>query len=651
MPLQETPRFNRATEAMPSWLVEAALIEHRDSLNAGAWIHCGYADLPWVAGINARAGDVETVVDSAFRMSAMNGFEYLPTVVTTGLRTSRFAPILFWEVLHALAAGGTWIDIDDRSRCGGTALIAEDFPEREYFRGCLRRETRREHGPFLVQTFRKFAAAPLAARINDDGWTFGILTSGSSSRAADMAAAILDLDLPDVEVIFCGPRPGGVPDDDRVRTIDLERPEPRGWITKKKNLIASAARHENLCLLHDRYVVTPSWADALKASGPCFSFLTLPQVYYAGIGHRFPQRYPDYQLLDQQKGLERALELNIYDSDRIFHPEYDDFGETAFCCGGLYITKRSLWNLVRQDEALFHCEWEDISFGLDCQRRGLPHRVNRSVTVESTAAHPLLLTRLHSFEAPARRERGKLHIVPGQESAAGSAPNLFKPVIGTTRALYYETTCRRFNAISGLDERDRLTPESFAACAGLSDFWAAIERHVNGLTLSARDQIAQVAYFLSDTVYKWPPPQVLSWIRAHERALSGPASSAQFPSVVGWGTGSAFLATHRLIGRDLLFVVDSDPLKWGSVVDGVTVRPPSAIAGLDPAATAVVVFSCFVEEIAALVRAEGPFAVLPAASLVAARRFRPLADLVAYFQEIERYYPVLFTDAAVEKAA
>ena len=106
--------------------------------------------------------------------------------------------------------------------------------------------------------------------------------------------------------------------------------------------------------------------------GPCFSFLTLPQVYYAGLGHRFPQRYPDYQLLDQQKGLERALDMNVYDSERIFHPDYDDFGETAFGCGGLYITKRSLWNLVRQDEALFHCEWEDISFGLDCQRRGLP---------------------------------------------------------------------------------------------------------------------------------------------------------------------------------------------------------------------------------------------------------------------------------------
>src|SRR5439155_5740762 len=99
-------------------------------------------------------------------------------------------------------------------------------------------------------------------------------------------------------------------------------------------------------------------------------------------------------------GLQAALDANVYDAQRIFHPAYDDFSETAFCCGGLYIARRSLWNLVRQDESLFHCEWEDVSFGLECQRRGLPHRVNPLLVAESTVPHPLLLTRIHDLSTP-----------------------------------------------------------------------------------------------------------------------------------------------------------------------------------------------------------------------------------------------------------
>ena len=124
----------------------------------------------------------------------------------------------------------------------------------------------------------------------------------------------------------------------------------------------------------------------------------------------------------------RALASGVYDADRVFHPAYDDFSETAFCCGGLYLARRSLWNLVRQNEALFHCEWEDISFGLECQRRGLPHRVNPFLVAESTTPHPLLLTRLHTIGASGA-ERGRLHVSPEQQAAARSGSAAFKPIV------------------------------------------------------------------------------------------------------------------------------------------------------------------------------------------------------------------------------
>ena len=99
--------------------------------------------------------------------------------------------------------------------------------------------------------------------------------------------------------------------------------------------------------------------------------------------------------------------------------------------------------------------------------------------------------------------------------------------------------------------------------------------------MTTRDQIAQVAFFLSATVYKWPAPQVLSWIKRHEQSLGQGAALRGFSRIVGWGTGSAFQANHRLIGRDLAFVIDSDPAKWGRTIEGITVRPLSALTTLD----------------------------------------------------------------------
>jgi hypothetical protein len=651
MPLHEDRRFGRASSGISPGGLRSILVSLRTTLSSAPWVHCGFEPLPAIDGLRTPVADISANVDNAFRLGPVLGFETSPIIVTTGLRSSRFAAILFWEVLHALAVDGVWIDIDDARRCTEPNHGFDDYPSRQYFRDCLTLASIDEREGTLVQTFWKTKETALAPHIDDCGWTFGILTSGASAQAAEMAKAILNLDLPNVEVIFCGPRPAGVPNDARVSAIDLDEPEPRGWITRKKNLIADRARYDNLCLLHDRYVVTPDWAEALNAYGPCYSFLTFPQVYYAGVEQHFPQRYPDYQLLAQEQGIQGALLSGVYDADRIFHPDYDDFSETAFCCGGLYLARRSLWNLVRQNEALFHCEWEDVSFGLECQRRGLPHRVNPFATAESTTAHPLLLTRLHRISG-STAERGRLHISSEQELAAQSGSALLKPVMTRSREDYYESIRHRFNAIEGLPVEDRLPVDFAAGCTGLADVWAAVERHVGRVRLTTRDEIAQIAFFMADLVYKWPAPQILSWIRRHELALGQNHSLRGFSTVIGWGTGSAFKANHRLIGRDLAFVIDSEPAMWGQTINGAIVRPFSALTTLDGERTAVVVFSCFYDDIAARIRAERPdIKVVPYGAVVADQRFQPLVELVAYYAEVERYYPRLFGVRRMELAA
>ena len=61
-------------------------------------------------------------------------------------------------------------------------------------------------------------------------------------------------------------------------------------------------------------------------------------------------------------------------------------------------------------------------------------------------------------------------------------------------------------------------------------------------------------------------------------------------------------------------------------------------------------FSFAFDEIAAAIARRGPFAVYRAQDVVRVPGFQPLADIVAYFDEVERHYPVVFAPPALEGA-
>ena len=638
MPLTETARFRQAAVGLDSEDLASALATHHAALAGVPWIYLGYVPIP--SGAPQPALDVSLPIDGGVRLDPLVPFESARLIVTAGLRSSRFAPLLFWEAVQALAPGGMWVDLDLSSRCAGTSLCAEDLPRRGYFTRCLTPVTEDAANGRVTQVFRKATPSPVAPPVTDSAWTFGILTAGPSPRAVQMVQDILALDLAAVEVIVCGPSPGTLPDDSRIRRIDLERPEPRGWISRKKNLIVDAARHEHVCLLHDRYAITPALAQALRAGGAAGPVTTFPQVYYADLDRRHAIRYADYQLLLQDEGLAAARASHVYAFERVMYPAYDDFDEAAFCCGGLYVTTRAAWQMVRQDEALYHCEWEDISFGLACQAMGLPHRVFAGYTAESLTPHPLALTRHHAMTAPDEPAPGTLHVTAGHAADARARPERFKPVMSATREAYYARLITRFNAMAIVEPGRGLSDADFEGCRGLSDVWQRVADRVDGLPLPSRDAIADVCWFLSDMVYRWPNCQVLSWIRDHEHLMS---HRRPLPTrLVGWGTGALFHAVKEHLTIAPAYLVDNDPAAWGSVVGGWQVRSPEALRA-ESADVGVAIFSQAFSTIAADVTRLGDFAMYTADEVTCRLRFRPIHDVAHYFDEVERYYPVLFS--------
>jgi len=551
-----------------------------------AWFVLGYGEPAEKLRTKFNLTKPNVPVDNFFRLQPEYGFEQVPQFLTLGIRGSRFASILVWEAFHALAKGGLWLDVDYRDRIGPTDLCPQDHFERGYYDGRFELLEDRTVSRYRLRLFRKTRESLLSSSILDNGWTFGILTASPSINAERMVREILDLNLSAIEVVICGPASAGLPRDARVRQIDLENPEPRGWITRKKNMIVDNARHENLCIMHDRFFVPGHFAEAMTRYGNLFSVLTFPQVYFADRTGECIQRYPDYQVLQWDGPMRKPARAGIFDGHYVFHPQYSDFHETAFCCGGLYVTKKSLWNLVRQNEALYHAEWEDAVFGYECQRMGIPHRVNPYSCVESTNSHPMLLTSIHLLHPTGRRERAFRHLSEHQQRLAERNPGAFHPLLAQTKRTYCAKLVKTFNATQMANRVGHLTEADFNDCGRLSEIWSVVYERVADVAPRTRAEAFDVFALISTMIFNHSASVLQNWTRDLESALAGMSVRPRF--------------SFRQLLHDALTFPAKVILKK----------------------------------------------IWEAKGASRAQYYRPLAAVISYFEDVERQYPVAFASDA-----
>ena len=578
-------------------------------------------------------------IDAFLQLTPQFGFEQQPLLVTWGLRRSRFAPILFWEAFHTLAPEGRWLDLDLESQCHGTPLCTADYPERPYFATSLTLEQDQRRGALRIRSWRKTSASGLSDQLGD-GWSFGILTCGPSPQAARMAKQILALGNPEVEVIICGPKPDGLPADPRVRVIDLDQPEPRGWITRKKNLLAQAARYPNLCLLHDRFEIPSDFFAAMKRWGPLFGVIGLPNHYQADRTGEHVIRYADYQTL-LGTAPRSPDERYIYNEDNICNLDYADYQGAPFICGGAYIAKRKLFLAVGQDESLFHCEWEDVAFGLECLRHGVPHRVNPFTSIVSTSPHILGLTHLQFVDSKGTICRSVPILDENWARAASCDPKGFKPLLKATREAYFDRLAKRWNTI-GLGDTAQVAHLDLEKVQAMSELWDLFLSKAQAADLRTREQIAAIIHFAASTIYNWPSCIQQRWLLENEEASSHRIDRGNYSKRIGWGAGTMLADFVDEAHRDLSYVVDRDRTKWGQVIHGFEVRPPASLRNEAPDCLVVILCSR-VAEIREELEAWGQFPSVAAfARYGRGIPFHPLDFMAAYFREVERYYPAVF---------
>ncbi len=607
----------------------------------GSGLAIGLSPPPF--SLPARICAPDFKLDAFLHLAKDFGFERHSLLLTWGLRHSAFAPILFWEAFHTLACGGRWLDLDQGELCHGTELCDLDYQERKYFSSCLQLVKDERVDAFRLRCWEKTRPSLLSDQLNG-GWTFGILTGGPSPQATRMAHQILSLGRSDVEIIICGPQPEGLPGDSRIRIIDLDHPEPRGWISKKKNLIARAASYPNLCLLHDRFEIPGNFFEAMDAWGPLFGVLGLPQKYVVDQNGHFSIRYPDYEVLMSSRTVITG-DHTIFNDDNIFHPDYSDYRESAFVCGGAYIAKRLLFDDIGQDESLFHCEWEDIAFGQACIRQGIPQRINPFATLITKIPHPLCLTRLNTCRGGNAWARYAL--IPDEKWVAERRrhPASFLPIIKESRMSYFRRISQKWNYLD-LDACSKIAVKEWKELDRLSTFWELVHKRVQSYDFKYRKEVAAVIHFLASSIYTMPNCQQQRWIQENEAVFSAGSNENDSKKRIGWGASSMLTTFAEAAQRDLEYLVDKDRNKWGKTIHGLKVYPPSRLNEEDPDAL-VVILSSYVSEIQAEIRVLGSFrSVTAPARYSSGKSFQPLAHLVSYFREVEQYYPVIFADSA-----
>ena len=322
----------------------------------------------------------EKIVDQNYRLSKICENKNIKLVVSIDrLFWTKFDRIIINEYFYSLQEGGYLVIISDSAELPNSVQYLKKQLKNDY-KGSFEFFASTQINRCDVVVFQKtFVPRVLESDIRK--WTFGFIGNGEKDQfIADQIEQIKKLPLKEWEVIICGTYNLPI-DDDNVRYIHFTENDDKGWITKKKNLIAQAASHENLIILHDRYFVPSNFVEKMEEWGNDFELLGARQILYRSPLRIYKTRIQDWMMTPYGIQLDKDIRWKF----SYFFLEYSDWDILAYLPGGLFIVKRSLMLKVAQDEEMFWNSPEDIKFCQDFSVNGYCLRVNSALEFETAS--------------------------------------------------------------------------------------------------------------------------------------------------------------------------------------------------------------------------------------------------------------------------
>ncbi|MFC5430235.1 hypothetical protein ACFPTO_15705 [Paraburkholderia denitrificans] len=387
------------------------------------------------AEVAARAATGATIVtfrpvarhyrpETIKRVNASERFSWLKSqdVVMYGVESDTLlAPLILWDVAHAIELGATITMLGDASPF--------KYLQRDYFATSFEAVGTADGGV----AFRKHS--PLLAE-HDSGleaWTFGIPVGPEDATLLNVAVErILDLKIENKEILLCG-RPGSnFKYFDRVRIVGEDITAPPVRISAKKNRLAQEAKHPNLCIIHDRVFLPENFDEVVKRFGDCYPLTAMQCVYFEDKLNMVPRRYSDVGIshkvrgqsergVMRNEGVERPSEfapavLALTERRGFFAHNTLRYDQTSYLTGSMYICKKSVWLACPQNESLHWLEFEDLEHGYRASDMGVPSRVNPFGVTQSLVSRPLLMyvsgTFSESAKGKARLTRAWTTVLP-----------------------------------------------------------------------------------------------------------------------------------------------------------------------------------------------------------------------------------------------
>jgi hypothetical protein len=322
--------------------------------------------------------------------------------------------LVLWDLMHSLEENGHVIRVEESPK-------AASLLDRRYWLSFLQRRHISSSSNLICDSFTKIAPSPLDGSRGMDSWSFCIPTGGKSSLVLNRCVErILSLNTIRAEILLCGQPAADFRFLDQVSLLPDHASLGRASISIKKNALATAASHPNLCILHDNLLLPTNFAEGMQRFGDDYGICGFQSVFFLDHAGLVVQRYADYALFADKrrkrvKGLIR--ESNVEQRASFVSPlvrmqpelpwvsaRYYD--HSCYLTGRIYVAKRPLWLMCPQNESIGWGEFEDVEHAERAMEEfGIPMRINPYCYTQTLVARNSLCFPTQYTEGGARPVR------------------------------------------------------------------------------------------------------------------------------------------------------------------------------------------------------------------------------------------------------
>jgi hypothetical protein len=207
-------------------------------------------------------------------------------------------------------------------------------------------------------------------------FTFGIITNGGN--LFHVVNSIRAQNIPTYEIIIVGEFQRNFELDDRIVHIPFDESVKAGWITKKKNLIAQAAKYERLVMMHDYIVLHPNFYAGFVRLGDDWNFCVTQILNGDGSRFRDYILFPYYSWWKKHLGMECNKFLLPY-----WLPNDARLNRFMYVSGSFYCIKKTIaLQYPLNEDICWGGEGEDVELCVRLANDGILIKMNPHSTVQ-----------------------------------------------------------------------------------------------------------------------------------------------------------------------------------------------------------------------------------------------------------------------------